>query len=80
MKISTNSIGNYKPIIAQQKQNVSNVNFKKTEESVKITQEEKQFFTQMYPNEKENIDQYHYYTKDGNKNSVAVGSLFDRRG
>lgn len=80
MKISTNSIGNYKPITTHQKQNVSDVKSKNNEDALKVTSEEKKFFTKMYPNDKEQIQQYHYYTKDGSKNNVAIGSLFDRRG
>ena len=80
MKISTNSIGNYKPIAVQNKNKIAQVENTKPEEMVKITSEEKNFFTKLYPEEKEQIDNYHFYNKNGDKNGVSVGSLFDKRG
>jgi hypothetical protein len=79
MKISTNSIGNYKPIIAQKNNNVQQVEPKKSE-AIKISNEEKNFFTKLYPEEKDQIANYHFYNKEGDKNGVSLGSLFDRRG
>ena len=79
MKISTNSFGNYNPIIGQNRTNISRVEPKK-DETVKITNEEKKFFTEMYPKDKDQIANYHFYSKDGDKNGVALGSLFDKRG
>jgi hypothetical protein len=79
MKISTNSFGNYNPVISQNKTNISRIESKKNE-TVKVTNEEKKFFTQLYPNEEEKIVNYHFYSKDGDKNGVSLGSLFDRRG
>jgi ribosomal protein L5 len=80
MKISTNSIGNYKPIITQKKNNIEQVNIKKNEDAVKITSEEKKFFSKMYPNNTEQITNYHFYNKEGDENGVSLGSLFDKRG
>ena len=80
MDISTNSVGNYNPILAQKKNNIAQIETIKTDDTVKITNEEKIFFTKMYPNEEEQISNYHFYNKDGDKNGVSVGSLFDRRG
>lgn len=80
MKISTNSIGNYNPIRSQ-KTNVINKNeTEKIKEVVKVTSEEKNFFTKLYPNEEEQISNYHFYNKDGNKKGVSLGSIFDKRG
>jgi len=80
MKIATNSFGNYKPIIAKKNNSIPQVESKKAEEAVKISNEEKKFFTKLYPDEKDQITNYHFYNKDGDKNGVSLGSLFDRRG
>ncbi len=79
MKISTNSFGNYNPIIKPKQNNVPNIEPKKNN-IIKMTSEEKKFFTKMYPNEKEQIVNYHFYSRKGDKNGVALGSLFDKRG
>ena len=34
----------------------------------------------IYPEEKDQINNYHFYNKDGDKNGVSLGSLFDRKG
>jgi hypothetical protein len=80
MKISTNSFGNYNPIRANQNANVNKVEIKKNEDSLKVTNEEKKFFTKMYPENEEQINGYHFYNKDGDKKGVSLGSLFDKRG
>ncbi len=82
MKISTNSIGNYKPVIS--KNNNKAVNkpeaTKKIKLDTKITNDEKNFFKNLYPQKEEEINGYHFYNKNGVKNGVSLGSLFDRRG
>ena len=80
MKISTNSIGNYNPIIANKNSNALTINSKLKVDAAKVTNEEKQFFTKLYPNDTEQIENYHYYNKAGDKNGVSIGSLFDKRG
>lgn len=80
MKISTNSIGNYNPIIANKNSNVLPIDSKKKVEVANVTKEEKQFFTKLYPNDTDQIENYHFYNKAGNKNGVSIGSLFDKRG
>ena len=80
MKITTNSFGNYKPQITQTKNNISQLNAKNKIEAPKITSEEKKFFTKMYPEDSEQINNYHFYHKDGSKIGVSLGSLFDKRG
>ena len=80
MKISTNSIGNYNPIRTNQNANINKVEIKKDEDSLKVTNEEKKFFTELYPENKEQIDGYHFYNKEGDKKGVSLGSLFDKRG
>ena len=80
MKISTNSFGNYNPIITQKQSSINNAQPPKVENELKITNEEKKFFTKLYPDETEQINNYHFYNKDGDKNGVSLGSLFDKRG
>jgi hypothetical protein len=80
MKISTNSVGNYKPIRSNQNLNINQIETQRNEEAIKITSEEKKFFTKMYPDNKEQIDTYHFYNKEGDKKGVSLGSLFDKRG
>lgn len=80
MKISTNSIGNYNPIISQKNNKVDQVQSNKNTDIAKVTKEEKQFFTKLYPNDTDQIENYHFYSKTGDKNGVSLGSLFDKRG
>ncbi|MFZ1290306.1 MAG: hypothetical protein WAR79_09450 [Melioribacteraceae bacterium] len=80
MKISTNSIGNYKPVNNLVSREINNINKTKNEITSDITKEEKKYFTKLYPNEKNIINDYQFYNKDGDKKTVLVGSLFDKRG
>lgn len=45
-----------------------------------ISNEEKNFFINLYPDNKKEIADYHFYQKSGKMSGVALGSLFDRRG
>ena len=85
MRINTNSVGNY---FQQQTRNISNV---ARQESVQktttkklveqpISGKEKEMFAKMYPQQKSEIMEYHYYQKNGVMSGVTVGSLLDRRG
>lgn len=80
MNISTNSVGNYKPVNNIANKNVSNIQNAQNESVNDITKEEKKYFTKLYPNEKNTINDYQFYNKDGDKKTVLVGSLFDKRG
>lgn len=80
MKVSTNSIGNYNPVIANKNNITPTIKTEKSAEALKVSTEEKKFFTKLYPDEKDQINNYHFYNKDGDKNGVSLGSLFDRRG
>lgn len=78
MKITTNAIGNY---------SLNNISTKKVQHaaqksitaSPEITNKEKEFFTKMYPAQKENIINYHFYGKTGELSGVALGKNLDRR-
>jgi len=82
MKISTNPIGNYFP------NKIGNVtksaSLTKTDSSKikeqSITLKEKEFFANLYPEQKSEIMEYHYYKKNGVMSGVTLGSILDRRG
>jgi hypothetical protein len=80
MKISTNSVGNYKPINNVANKKLNPIEKTKSEIKTEITKDEKNFFTKMYPDEKNTISNYQFYNKNGDKKSFQVGSLFDKRG
>lgn len=80
MKISTNSIGNYNPISANKNSNALSIDTKKKVEIANVTKEEKHFFAKLYPNDTDQVENYHFYNKAGSKNGVSIGSLFDKRG
>ena len=79
MKIGTNPVGNYNPVFrATQLTKAAELN--KVQEQTTINKKEKAFFSQMYPQNKDQIMNHHFYMKDGNMSGVMVGSLFDRKG
>lgn len=84
MRVNTNSIGNYFP---QRTQNIAKTAQPKTIQKVAaksieqpISAKEKEMFVKMYPQQKSEIMEYHYYQKNGAMSGVTVGSLLDRRG
>ena len=83
MKISANAVGNYSPYNTKinnvkQKQNL--VETKETNKTEIVTKEEKRFFANMFPENKNEIIDYHFYKSSGKMSGVSVGSLFDKRG
>ena len=83
MKINANAVGNYSPYNTKvnnvrPKQNIAGTN--KASKTDLISNEEKKFFTKIYPENKHEIMDYHYYKPSGRMSGVSVGSLFDRRG
>lgn len=83
MKINANPIGNYSPYntkIANVKPKQNLTAAGETNKTDLITKEEKKFFTKIYPENKHEIMDYHYYKPTGKMSGVAVGSLLDRRG
>lgn len=89
MKITTNSVGNYTNIISR-----NNISARKTEqasetksassvhagEAAKLTADEKNFFVNMYPSNKKEIMDHHFYERSGRMSGVKVGSIINRRG
>jgi hypothetical protein len=89
MEISMNNVGNYSPRMrtntdVSQKYNVEVNNDVKAKTAVQqentVTAEEKNYFMQLYPENKKEIVDYHFYQKSGKMSGVKVGSLIDRRG
>ncbi|OGU97943.1 MAG: hypothetical protein A2330_08625 [Ignavibacteria bacterium RIFOXYB2_FULL_36_7] len=89
MKISANAIGNYSPVYAkkplqEQKpaENISLAKFQpqKTNGAAELTGAEKEFFAKLYPEDKAQIMDYHYYQRNGQMSGVKIGSMFDKRG
>ncbi|MBI9073629.1 MAG: hypothetical protein JEY94_18675 [Melioribacteraceae bacterium] len=87
MRIGTNAVGNYspygisstKPVVkSEQTANIQESN--KVDNKNKISQEEKKYFAKLYPQNKNEIIDYHFYQNSGKMGGVSVGSLFDRRG
>lgn len=77
MKISTNAINNY-TLQATNKLNTP-ANIKK-QPPVSLSNDEKNFFVDVYPKNKKEIMDYHYYGNNGKMAGVSVGSNIDRRG
>lgn len=84
MKISTNPVGNYHPVVTpkvsvvQPKQEVKAQEVKA--QDVNVTGEERSFFIRMYPEKTNDIVDYHFYQPNGRMSGVATGTVFDRRG
>lgn len=74
MKITTNSIGNYSVVNHGTLNNANKI--KKPE----VTQEEKKFFANLYPEKQKEILSYEFYNAKGKVTGVTIGSIIDRRG
>lgn len=77
MSIATNPVGNYNVYMARQVQQSATQQTAPAPETV--TKEEKDFFVSLYPNQKQEISDYHFYQRSGKMSGVSVGSLLDRR-
>lgn len=60
--------------------NQKNVSASKRSELTSVSVEEKSFFAKLYPDSKNEINNYHFYSKNGKLQGYSVGSLLDRRG
>jgi len=78
MKVTTNNIGNYSP--AYFKAALAKTEAAQKVKAQSITAEEKKFFADLYPAQKEEVLGYQHYNAKGKVSGVHVGSLFDRRG
>ncbi len=96
MKVNTDITGNYSPKSINQKRGSDHQERKiknsadeekfgipdkeKIKTGKNISEEEKKFFAEMYPLNKNEILDYHYYQKTGKPSGIALGSLFDKKG
>jgi hypothetical protein len=95
MKVNNDIGGNYSPnsinqkrVSDQQERKIKNSDEEKfgftDKEKIKtgknISEEEKIFFAEMYPLNKDEILDYHYYRKTGKPSGIVLGSLFDKKG
>jgi hypothetical protein len=81
MKIVTNNIGNYTlgNIKASTATAQSARAEKMADKTPSISNTEKEFFSKMYPTKRDEIINYHFYSRTGEKSGVAVGKNIDRR-
>ena len=89
MKIDMNPVGNYSPINFRNVNNRTKVNETSAKDNTpktaqtknaSLTPEEKTYFAKMYPANKSEIVDYHFYEKSGKLSGVQIGSLLDKRG
>ncbi len=78
MKINTNVVGNYSPTYF--KPQINNKENIQVEKQTSISNDEKKFFAELYPNKKEEVMNYQFYNAKGKISGLHVGSLFDKRG
>lgn len=88
MKIDMNPVGNYSPMNVRNVNNKTRVNEtapkqpapKNVQAQAALTPEEKTFFANLYPANKSEVVDYHFYQKNGKLSGVKIGSLLDMRG
>ena len=84
MKIVTNDFGNYtaratRPV--QQQNTAAEIQKQLAKAELgNVTNEEKKFFAGLYPENKEEVMNYHFYHKNGKMQGVTLGTVFDKRG
>lgn len=79
MKVTTNSIGNYSPAYFKSNQNTQ-AKSALNEPQKMISADEKKFFANLYPAQREDVMNYRFYNSKGKISGVLVGSKFDKRG
>jgi hypothetical protein len=62
------------------KQSLSSTPAAKKERPAALTNSEKQYFEQLFPNAADEIRTYNPYERDGATTSVRLGTLFDKKG
>ena len=88
MRIDTNSIGNYTQTNFRNIERKPNLNEVSTTAQTKSTSssnanlslEEKDFFAKLYPQNKSEVVDYHFYERSGKLAGIKIGSLIDKRG
>ncbi len=80
MKITPNTFtGTYAPSYINREKPVEHTQKAETIKPA-VSNEEKKYFSELYPENKEEIMNYHYYSKHGKMSGTALGSFFDKRG
>lgn len=79
MKITTTEFGNYTAKINPAVKQQPKPELPKQELGA-ITNDEKKFFAKLYPDNKEDVMNYHFYHKNGKMQGVTLGTIFDKRG
>ncbi len=88
MRIDMNSVGNYTPASVRNIERHPNSKAVEPEKQAKkistqkenLSTEEKDFFAKLYPQNKSEIVDYHFYERSGKLSGVKIGSLIDKRG
>lgn len=77
MKISMNAVNNY---TLQSPNKTDNQNKVMNEAAGNLSKDEKKFFAEIYPKNRSEIIDYHFYSNTGKMSGVSIGSNIDRRG
>lgn len=80
MKITTNEFGNYAPKVSRAAAQPNPSPDLTPDKLGNVTKEEKKFFAGLYPENKQDVMNYHFYQKTGKMQGVTLGTLFDQRG
>jgi len=83
MKIENNVIGNYGPVVKKNQALLSKSQQEipeKISDDAKLSNDEKKYFANLYPENAKEIMDYHFYERNGKMSGVKLGSNFDKRG
>jgi len=80
MKVTSETIGNYSINSIRAKKNISASRRAESVHTDTINQNEKDFFMKLYPENKEEIMDFHFYGRSGKMSGVNLGKLIDKRG
>jgi hypothetical protein len=79
MKITSDVVGNYSPTYLKTA-SVGRSESVQMKNVPKISEDEKNFFAKLYPEQKSEVLGYQFYNSKGKMSGASVGSLFDKRG
>ena len=81
MKIGMNTIGNYtfNNQVSRVKQPSKTLETAQVKTDTIINSSEKDFFMKMYPAQKSEINNYHFYERSGRVTATSLGQNFDRK-
>jgi len=78
MKVSMNPIGNYTNLRNQPIKRAAKANSLENSSDV-ISNKEKEFFINKYPQNKTEINNHHFYQRSGKMTGISVGTLINKR-